>query len=466
MIGAGVIISTEAYRANAYPADGSVNTPDSDGGAGTGLADEFKTLVDRRLNPKRPARNAERNSGMAATSKSNDNDGKPGASTSVSQTNADLGMQGIAADTKPLETADEPDSGDNGQSAKTIRMGVTLTSDLSLAVVSEGNKQHPDPPCISTTATEQDATATVAPDTNGSDEVATAVGQKLPTSGVPQQANSASECTDPPLCTSPSLVETTGIQVSTTSETGQNVLGTSVATVGDSMKSNKSSELSSRSSGRVQPRGTVDKASLVVDRDGESSTTLREGNRFVSVVGSTVPDTCLTESVASTDRVQQSTRGGALETVLHGISDQIVEFKRIGANSMAVLLKPDDKTEIYLNVKSQSGHIEVSARLNTGDADLLNSHWGEIKSSLAKQGIELSDLDTEETRPHYGSTWSGSRHSQSSDGQSENPQQRNTNRREVPEFLPKFKSLTNPLDTRWVAPAALAAAKRLWVMWI
>lgn len=378
----------------------------------------------------------------------------------TSQTNADLGVQGTTGEWRPSEIFDQPNSGDVDQTVNAM----SYSSPQSMGG---------DGPCLDPSgqtrvlagATDQDKLAAIAPDDGEADGASSAVGQKLPTSDVPQQAISAFGRTSFPPPASPSSAETAGIQASTTSDNSQNALGTSVAKVSDTMKSNKSSELPSRSLGTAQPRGMVDKASLTANHEGESSATLRESSRLTpDAVAMLEPR--LSESVASTDEVPQNTHGAILDTVLHGISDQILEFKKIGADSMAVLLKPDEKTEIYLSVRSQSGHIEVSARLNAGDADLLNNHWGEIKSSLAKQGIELSDLDTEEARPHYGSTSSGGRHSQSPDAQSENPRQRSPNRREVPEFIPKFKSLADPLGARWVAPAALAAAKRLWVMWI
>jgi len=472
MINSSVFIPPESSRATNWPSSHSADVTHPGSQGDVHPEGDFKTLIDRRLNPKRPSPTSKRNSEKTATSKTDVADGKPTTAALASQTNDEMGMQGTAGEWRPSETLDQPNSGDDSLSCSVQNSDVktvgVLPPDLSAVVPPEGDAPHLDPSGQARTlagVTDQDKLAIAAPDDGETDDISAADGQKLPTSGVSQQAISAFKCADLSSPGGSSSAQTAGLQASTTSDNSQNALGTSVASVNDTMKSNKSSELPSRSLGRAQPRGMVDKASLRANQVGESSAYFRESSRLTpGAVAMLEPR--LTESATSADDVPQNTGGATLVTVLHGISDQVLEFKKLGADSMAVLLKPDDRTEIYLSVKSQSGHIEVSARLNAGDADLLNVHWGEIKSSLAKQGIELSDLDTEDAHPHYGSTSSGGRHSQSPDEQADNPRQRTPNRRDVPAFITNIKSLADPLGTRWVAPVALAAAKRLWVMWI
>jgi hypothetical protein len=352
---------------------------------------------------------------------------------------------------------------DNG-----AKNGVPIPPDASTVVAPSSDDPGQDPSAqtrVVPVASDQGRLADSASENGQAGDTSTAVGQKLPTTDMPPQANSAS--TRPGLSASggPPSTETSGAQAPTTSNHSQNASGTSIAKDTEVMKSNDSSELRSYGLTSAQPRAATDKASLPSSHQADPSATSLENGRLAPGTVAAL-ETPMTLPTASTTDVPQITRGSIMEVVLHGISDQILEFKKLGADSMAVLLKPDDKTEIYLSVKSQSGHTEVSARLNAGDADLLNEHWGEIKSALAKQGITLSDLETENARPHYGSTSWGRRQNQSPESQSENPQQQqNPGRREMPEFISNIKSFTDPLQARWAAPA-LAAAKRLWVVWL
>lgn len=487
MIGSNLIIPPQANPTTSFPATGSTEGAYSQNRGDANSTDDFKALMDRRLNAKRASRNSERDTERAATSKIGNTDGRATSAASASQTNADMGMQGAITEWTPIGTLDLANSGDADQTAgpssrpsiqlangntcgilqspgsavpcDSVKPGADIPSNVSSAdVLPKGNapRQGPSGQIRSlSSAAGQTKLAPDAPDDGETDGKSTPNGQKLPTTDVLRQAVLASRLTGLPSPGNSPSTETSGLQASTTSEDSQNALGTTVASVSEVMKSNKSSELRSGGLGSLQPGGTVDKASPMTNPGGESSVALCESGRLMP-----------TGVATALDDVPQTTRGAILETVLHGVSDQVLEFKRLGADSMAVLLKPDDKTEIYLNVSSQSGHVEVSARLNTGDADLLNSHWGEIKSSLAKQGIALSDLDSDDARHHYGSTSSGGRQDQSPDPQSETPQRRSPSRREMTDFISNIKSLTDPLAKPWVGPAALAAAKRLWVMWI
>ncbi len=312
--------------------------------------------MDRRLNPKRPSRNPERNPEKATTS----------------QTNADLGVQGtidewrvqqVGEVTRGVLQSPSPSTQDDG-----TKTALGSPSDLPTVAPPEGEAPGPDGPAqvpVLPGATDQDKVVPGGLDECESDGTSSAVGQKLPISEVPQQAISAFGHTNPSSPTSPASTETAGIQASTTSGDSQNALGTTVANVSDTMKSNNSSELPSRSLGKAQPRGTVDKASPVTNREAVASATLRESSRFTPSEVAML-DPRLTASTAAVDELPQNTRGAILDTVLHGISDQVLEFKRLGADSMAVLLKPDDKTEIYLSIKSLSGHLEVSAPAEHG----------------------------------------------------------------------------------------------------
>ena len=228
MTSSSVVISPESGRANNCPATGFTKTAHSGSQDEVNSADDFKTLIDRRLDPKRPLHTSKRNTETVATSKSGGEDGKPMPAALTSQTNADLGVQGTTGEWRPSEIFDQPNSGDVDQTVNAM----SYSSPQSMGG---------DGPCLDPSgqtrvlagATDQDKLAAIAPDDGEADGASSAVGQKLPTSDVPQQAISAFGRTSFPPPASPSSAETAGIQASTTSDNSQNALGTSVAKVSD-----------------------------------------------------------------------------------------------------------------------------------------------------------------------------------------------------------------------------------------
>jgi hypothetical protein len=66
--------------------------------------------------------------------------------------------------------------------------------------------------------------------------------------------------------------------------------------------------------------------------------------------------------------------------------------KRINAESMAVVLKPDSQTEIFLHLATRNGQIEIQARFERGDFAGLSGHWAQLQQTLAQQGVRLSHL--------------------------------------------------------------------------
>lgn len=92
-----------------------------------------------------------------------------------------------------------------------------------------------------------------------------------------------------------------------------------------------------------------------------------------------------TPVISATERVEAIS-----EMVLH----QTVELKRLRADSMEVVLRPDHETEIHLQVTQEKGLILVSARCEKGDWESLSAHWGELQQSLGAQGVQVGRLET------------------------------------------------------------------------
>ena len=80
------------------------------------------------------------------------------------------------------------------------------------------------------------------------------------------------------------------------------------------------------------------------------------------------------------------------EQLFFQISKQAVALKHFNADSMAVVLKPDSETAIFLHLQLQNGLVEVHARFERGDYQALQAGWDQLRESLASQGIRLGPL--------------------------------------------------------------------------
>ena len=83
------------------------------------------------------------------------------------------------------------------------------------------------------------------------------------------------------------------------------------------------------------------------------------------------------------------------------ISREVRMFKRGGDDMVEVVLTPDAKTQISLKLQWRDGQVEVQARCDMGDHNLLNTQWTQLQASFAAHGVRLSHLSE---RAHTGFT--------------------------------------------------------------
>ena len=84
---------------------------------------------------------------------------------------------------------------------------------------------------------------------------------------------------------------------------------------------------------------------------------------------------------------------GATERVEGLISREVILLHQSGAQSLAVSLKVDSQTSLFLQLTNHHGRIEASVRCEQGDAGALNAHWGRLQESLARQNVQLRPLE-------------------------------------------------------------------------
>ena len=90
----------------------------------------------------------------------------------------------------------------------------------------------------------------------------------------------------------------------------------------------------------------------------------------------------------------------ALEVTKH-----VAELKQLNLDSLAVVLKPDANTELFLHLKRHlGGGVEIQAQFERGDFTRLSAHWDELQSTLAAQGVRLSALEAPPATSNFDSS--------------------------------------------------------------
>ena len=94
---------------------------------------------------------------------------------------------------------------------------------------------------------------------------------------------------------------------------------------------------------------------------------------------------------------------GPVAQVERMISREVLMVRQSGAQALAVSLKVDSQTSLFLQLTNHHGQIEVSVRCEKGDAGALDAHWGQLQESLARQNVQLLPLQDKpfSSRPSF-----------------------------------------------------------------
>ncbi|HUA68880.1 MAG TPA: hypothetical protein VMA13_10070 [Candidatus Saccharimonadales bacterium] len=87
----------------------------------------------------------------------------------------------------------------------------------------------------------------------------------------------------------------------------------------------------------------------------------------------------------------------AVERTQDLITMHTVQLRESGANSLQVVIKPDAGLQLSLQLQQRDGGIDVQARVDHGDYNLLSQHWGELQQQLDSRGIRVAPLSNPES---------------------------------------------------------------------
>ncbi len=81
------------------------------------------------------------------------------------------------------------------------------------------------------------------------------------------------------------------------------------------------------------------------------------------------------------------------ERLSNMVNQEVVMIRQSGANSLAVSLKLDPHTELFLQLTNHNGQIQASLSCERGSVPGLDHHWADLQESLAKQNVQLLPLE-------------------------------------------------------------------------
>jgi hypothetical protein len=121
-------------------------------------------------------------------------------------------------------------------------------------------------------------------------------------------------------------------------------------------------------------------------------------------------------SDASTSPQSTQTAPIQVERISRLVNQEAVMIKQSGATSLAVSLKVDSRTELFLQLTNHDGQLQAALRLERGDFTGLDRHWGQLQDSLARQNIQLLPLEQKSGANGFSSSseHSAQRHSDES----------------------------------------------------
>lgn len=114
-----------------------------------------------------------------------------------------------------------------------------------------------------------------------------------------------------------------------------------------------------------------------------------------SVASSDAPAKMISTAISSSSTISPSS-AQTVERTQDLVAMQIVQMRDSGADSLRVVIKPDAGLQLSLQLQQHDGGIDVQARVDHGDYNLLNQHWGELQQQFEARGIRVAPLSTAE----------------------------------------------------------------------
>jgi hypothetical protein len=132
-----------------------------------------------------------------------------------------------------------------------------------------------------------------------------------------------------------------------------------------------------------------------LDRAGAQTPT-KNRNELVSATFAGIPASAAATKTVLPEALnlpRLATTGAPLfERTQEMVALQSMRLREAGADELRVVIKPDNGTQLSLNLQQRNGVVEVQAVLDRGNFDLLNRHWPELQQQLEARGVRVAPL--------------------------------------------------------------------------
>jgi hypothetical protein len=78
--------------------------------------------------------------------------------------------------------------------------------------------------------------------------------------------------------------------------------------------------------------------------------------------------------------------------VVELISDHALRLRQVGGEQLSVVMQPDPRTRLRLELTFDGSVVEARAAMEQGDFGLLCACWPELQSRLLEQGVRIAPL--------------------------------------------------------------------------
>jgi hypothetical protein len=141
---------------------------------------------------------------------------------------------------------------------------------------------------------------------------------------------------------------------------------------------------------------------------------------------------------------------GTVERISKLVLGEVALIKQHSSESMAVVLRPDAETELFVHLTQRNGQVEATVRCERGDLQHLGAMWGQLQESLAQQKVRLAPLQESPSNPSnlnqpVGSETNGSGHGSPRHSQREGSQ---PDKQSMDEWPMPASSGTDPAHVR------------------
>lgn len=141
---------------------------------------------------------------------------------------------------------------------------------------------------------------------------------------------------------------------------------------------------------------------------------------------------------------------GTVERISKLVLGEVALIKQHSSESMAVVLRPDAETELFVHLTQRNGQVEATVRCERGDLQHLGAMWGQLQESLAQQKVRLAPLQESPSNPSNfnqpaGSETNGSGHGSPRHSQREGSQ---PDKQSMDEWPMPASSGTDPAHVR------------------